>query len=74
VVPEKLAQMTMKNRTRLRKLCSRAIAENDPHKLAVLLMEIDDILSETVDEIAGMLKDVEQVLKKRERLSRIHLA
>jgi hypothetical protein len=27
-----------------------------------------------VDEIAGMLKDVEQVLKKRERSSRIHLA
>lgn len=64
----------MNNRTRLRKLCSRAIAEKDPHELAVLLMEIDEILSETVDEIAGMLKDVEQVLKKRERSSRIHLA
>jgi hypothetical protein len=73
-VPEKLTQMTIKTRTRLRKLCSRALAENDPHKLAVLLMEIDDILSETIDEIAGMLKDVEQVLKKRERSSRIHLA
>jgi hypothetical protein len=66
--------MTMTNRTRLRKLCSRAIVEKDPHELAVLLMEIDEILSETVDEIAGMLKDVEQVLKKRERSSRIHLA
>jgi hypothetical protein len=66
--------MTTNNRARLRKLCSRAIAEKDPHKLAVLLMEIDDILSETVDEIAGMLKDVEQVLKKRELASRIHLA
>jgi predicted component of type VI protein secretion system len=73
-VPEKLTPMTTNNRTRLRKLCARAITEKDTHELAVLLMEIDDILSETVEEIAGMLKDVEQVLKKRERSSRIHLA
>jgi hypothetical protein len=73
VVHEKLMQMVLKTRTRLCKLCSRATAESDPQKLAVLLTEIDNILSEALDEIAEMLKEVEQVLKKRERESRVHL-
>jgi len=73
-LPEKLNSMALKNRTRLRKLCSRAMAESDPHKLAVLLTEIDNVLCETLDELADMLEEVEQVLKKRESTPKIHLA
>jgi hypothetical protein len=66
--------MPLRNRTRLHKLCSRALAESDPQELAVLLSEIDDMLSETLDELTMMLKDVEQVLKKGNKSLRIHLA
>jgi hypothetical protein len=65
--------MSLRNRTRLHKLCSRALAENDPQKLTVLLTEIDAILSETVAELSAMLKDVEQVLSRPEQLSEIQL-
>jgi len=47
--------------------------ETEPHRLAGLLGEIDDILSETLQELSAMLRDVEQVLKKREKAARIHL-
>lgn len=57
--------MAPKPRTRLHKLCSRALRETDPQELATLLTEIDDILCETLDELNAMLKDVEQVLKKK---------
>lgn len=63
----------LKNRIRLRKLCSQAMKETEPHRLAGLLGEIDDILSETLQELSAMLRDVEQVLKKREKAARIHL-
>jgi hypothetical protein len=66
--------MSLSNRTRLHKLCSRFPAETDPQKLAVLLIEIDDILSETLTELNAMLKEVEQVLRKRERSSLIDLS
>jgi hypothetical protein len=65
--------MPLNNRTRLHKLCSRALAETDPQEFAALLSEIDDILSETFDDLVMMLNDVEHVLRRRERLSRIHL-
>jgi hypothetical protein len=65
--------MPLSNRTRLQKLCSRFRAETDPQKLAVLLMEIDDVLSETVADMSAMLKDVEQVLRRCEQLSGIEL-
>jgi hypothetical protein len=65
--------MPLNNRTRLQKLCSRFRAETDPQKLAVLLIEIDDILSETIAEMSAMLKDVEQVLSRCEQLSGIEL-
>jgi hypothetical protein len=61
-------------RTRLHALCSRAMVESDPQELAILLNEIDSILSETLSELSAMLKDVERLLKKREQTSRIHLA
>jgi MEDS: MEthanogen/methylotroph, DcmR Sensory domain len=54
-------------------LCSRALSETDLEKLAVLLTEIEDVLSETVAELRVMLKEVEQVLRRREPLSRIQL-
>jgi hypothetical protein len=57
--------MALKLRTRLHTLCSRALRETDPQKLAILLNEIDDILCETLDELSAMLADVEQVLKKK---------
>jgi hypothetical protein len=38
-----------------------------------LLIEIDDILSETVAEMSAMLKGVEQVLRRCEQLSGIEL-
>lgn len=66
--------MPLKNRTRLHRLCCRALAETDQQELAALLSEIDDILSETLNELILMLNDVEQVLKKRGQASRIHLA
>lgn len=66
--------MPLNNRTRLHKLCSRALAESDPQEFAALLTEIDDILSETFNELTLMLKDVEDVLNKRMPPSRIHLA
>jgi hypothetical protein len=65
--------MPLRNRTRLHKLCSRAVAETDPQKLAVLLIEIDDILCQAVVEVRTMLKDVEQLVRGRNQLSRIHL-
>jgi hypothetical protein len=65
--------MGLNPRTRVRKLCSRALGETDPNKLAVLLNEIDDILSESEAELRDMLQEVEQVLKKKGRPSRIHL-
>jgi ABC-type transporter Mla subunit MlaD len=65
--------MGLNPRTRVHKLCSRALGETDPKKLAVLLNEIDDILSESVAELRDMLQEVEQVLKKMGRPSRIHL-
>jgi hypothetical protein len=61
--------MSVSNRTNLHKLCSRFLAETDPHKLAVLLSEIDDILSETLAELSSMLEDVEQVLTRCEQPS-----
>ena len=64
--------MSLRNRARLQKLCSHALPETDPQKLGVLLAKIDDILSETVAELSAMLEDVEQMLKGREQLSRIH--
>ncbi len=66
--------MPLKNRTRLHKLCTRALAETDPRKLAVLLSEIDEILSGTMIELSDMLQEVEQVLRKREQATRVHLA
>jgi signal transduction histidine kinase len=60
-------------RTRVPKLWSGALGETDPKKLAVLLNEIDDILSESVADLRAMLKEVEPVLKKKGRSSRIHL-
>lgn len=66
--------MPLNNRTRLHKLCRRALAETDPQEFAALLTEIDDILSETFDELTLMLNDVEQVLNKKLQSSRIHLA
>jgi HPt (histidine-containing phosphotransfer) domain-containing protein len=59
-------------RTRLQKLCSRAERETDPQKLAGLLIEIDEILRQTLEEVANLLNEVEQVLKKREHSMRIH--
>jgi hypothetical protein len=47
--------------------------ETDPQKLAVLLIEIDDILCQTVVEVRAMLKDVERLVRSRNQLSRIHL-
>lgn len=64
--------MALKTRTRLHRLCSRAVAESDPHELAVLLTEIDNILGETFAELSAMLKDVEQMLKKRKLSSRVY--
>jgi hypothetical protein len=58
--------MVLKPRTHWRRLCSQAQRETDPKKLDILLTEIDDILCETLDEIADMLNDVEQLLKKME--------
>jgi hypothetical protein len=55
-------------------LCTRTLAETDPQKVAVLLTKIDEILAETLSDVSAMLKDVEEVLRKRERSSRIHLA
>jgi hypothetical protein len=52
-------------------LCSHALAETDPQKLAVLLDKIDDILCQTLVDLGAILEDVEQVLKRREQLSRI---
>ncbi len=66
--------MVPNRRTRLHKLCSRALRETDPQKLAVLLNEIDDILAEALGELNAMLKEVEQVLKRREKSSWIHMA
>jgi hypothetical protein len=65
--------MPLSNRTRLQKLCSRFRAETDPQKLAVLLIEIDEFLSETVAEMSTMLKEVEHVLRRCEQLSGIEL-
>lgn len=65
--------MGLNLRTRVHKLCSRALGETDPKKLAVLLTQIDDLLRETVEEMADMLQDVEQFLKKLEQTSRLHL-
>jgi hypothetical protein len=73
VLPKKLMPMLRNRRTRLHKVCSRALLETDPQKLAVLLNEIDNIVCVTLDELADMLKDVEQVLKTMEQSSRIHL-
>jgi hypothetical protein len=61
--------MSLTNRTRLPKLCSRVLAETDPQKLALLLTKIDEILSETVAEMSAMLQDVEHVLKRRQQSS-----
>ncbi len=66
--------MAVNPRIRLQKLCSRAARETDPQKLAGLLDEIDDILSETVAELSAMLNEVGPLLKKTEQSSRIHLA
>lgn len=63
--------MSLGNRTRLHKLCSRALSETDPQELTILLNEIDDILSQTLVDLSGILEDVEQVLRRREQLSRI---
>jgi hypothetical protein len=68
------SSMSLKNRTRWRRLCSQALAETDPQKLAVLLTKIDDILCQTIDGLEVMRKDVEQMLRRREQfLSRIRL-
>jgi MEDS: MEthanogen/methylotroph, DcmR Sensory domain len=61
--------MSPTNRTRLHKLCSRALAETDLQKLAGLLAKIDDILCETASEMSAMLKEVEQVRRRWEHLS-----
>lgn len=66
--------MVLKSRTRLHKLCRCALHEADPHKLAILLTQIDDVLRETVDELTDMLEDVEGMIRKREQSSRIHLS
>jgi hypothetical protein len=65
--------MLPNRRARLHKVCSRALLETDPQKLAVLMNEIDNIVCVTLDELADMLKDVEQVLKTMEQSSRMHL-
>jgi hypothetical protein len=65
--------MMLKPRTRLHKLCRHALGETDPEKLPVLLKAIEEILSETVAEYSAMLKEVAQVLEKREQSSRINL-
>jgi hypothetical protein len=66
--------MVLKPRTRLQKLCSRALRETDPQKLACLLNEIDGLVGETMDELHDMLREVEQMVKKMEQSSGIHLA
>lgn len=60
-------------RIRLHNLCSRALRETDPRKLSVLLAQIEDVIGETLDELADMLEDVEGMIKKIEQSSRIHL-
>jgi hypothetical protein len=65
--------MVLKSRTRLHKLCSRALREKDPQKLAGLLYEIDGIFCDTMEELHDMLQQVEQMVKKMEESSRIHL-
>lgn len=65
--------MCLNARTQLHKLCSRALRETDPEKLAILLRQINEILCETLAELQGMLKDVEQVLSRRRPSSRIDL-
>jgi hypothetical protein len=64
---------TLKGRMEFHILCSRALAETDPQKLAVLLIEIEDILSETVAALGAMLKDTEQVLGRCEQSSQIQV-
>lgn len=54
--------MAVEPRTRLHELCSCALEETDPQELASLLIEIEDILCETMAELSTMLKDVENVL------------
>lgn len=51
--------MAAKTPERLHDLCSQALEEKDPHKLTVLLREINDILS-------GVLREVNRVLRKTE--------
>lgn len=65
--------MSLSERTRLHKLCARALAETDPQKLAVLLTKIEDVLCETFADLSVMLQELEQVLGRREQLSRIQL-
>jgi hypothetical protein len=65
--------MVLKSRTHLHQLCSRALRERDPQKLAGLLTEIDGIVCETMDELHDILKEVEQMLEKMAQSSRIHL-
>jgi hypothetical protein len=65
--------MSRRNRTRLNKLCSRALVETDPQKLVLLLTKIHAILSETVAELSAMLNDLEPVLSRPKQLSRAQL-
>lgn len=51
--------MPLTTQGRLHDLCSQALEEKDPHKLVVLLTEINDILS-------GVLSEVNRVLYKSE--------
>jgi hypothetical protein len=66
--------MVLKSRTRLQKLCRCALQETDPHKLAVLLTQIEDVIGETLNDLADMLRDVEGMIKKIDQSTRIHLS
>jgi hypothetical protein len=61
----------MKDKGRLHKLCSQALREEDPQKLAALLAEIESALSQVVVEIREILQEVDAVLR-RKIPSRIH--
>lgn len=63
-------QPNLKGNEEFHILCSRALSETDPEKLAVLLTKTEDVLSETVAELSVIFKEVGQVLKRREQLSR----
>lgn len=64
--------MVLKARTRLHRLCSRALQETDPQKLDGLLTAIEDILCETLAELSAAFRDVEEVLRRHEQLSQVH--